>query len=311
MAEKHGIGGESAAPADGGDTGAGMRAAVAAFAMWAFLPIYWKQLQAVSSLEVICHRALWSFAVIVPFAVCTGRMAEIRRALSPQTLGLLFCSASILAANWLIFIWAVNHNQILETSLGNFINPILNMLCGVLFFRDRPSRLQWCAISLAVLGVCIRIAVQGHLPWVALSLPGTFCLYGLLRKIVKVEAVPGMLVETGLLMPVVLGTLLVMSAGGEAVFGAARPLESALMIGAGVVTSIPMALFAYGARHLKLTTLGVLHYILPLSSFMVGVFLYGEPFTAGHAVTFGFIWSALCIYTVDVWRQFRRQGVFP
>ncbi len=290
------------------ETSKGIWAATAAFSIWGILPLYWKQLAAVLPLEVICHRGVWSFLMVLPFAVLTGRMTETRGALQPRSLGLLFCSSSVLAANWLIFIWAVNNGQILETSLGNYINPLFNMLCGMLFFRDRPSRLQWCAILLAVFGVSVRIVSLGHLPWVALGLPCTFCVYGVLRKIVKVEAVPGMLVETGLFAPFALGGIAYFAAAGHSAFGPANSFESALLVGGGLVTSIPMSFFAYGARHLKLTTLGVLHYIVPSASFLIGVFIYDEPFTRGHALTFGCIWLALCLYTVDIWRKFHPSG---
>ncbi len=291
-------------PGGSGDTSTGLWAAVAAFGLWGIMPLYWKQLGAVAPLEIIFHRGVWSFVFVVPFAILTGRMGEVRRALSRQSVGLLFCSGSVLAANWLIFIWAINNGLILETSLGNYINPLFNMLCGVLLFRDRPSRLQWCAITLAAVGVGIRVISLGSLPWVALSLPLTFSMYGLLRKIIKVEAVPGMLVETGLLLPFTLGGMIFYMSAGLSSFSFTYPVEMALLMGAGVATSIPMSLFAYGARHLQLTTLGVLHYIVPSSSFLIGVFIYDEPLTKAYAMTFGCIWLALCMYTVDIWRKF-------
>ncbi len=274
-------------------------AAAAAFAIWGLMPLYWKLLGNVPALEIICHRGLWSFIFLLPFVFLTGRMTEVRAALNPRVLMLLTCSTAALAVNWFVFIWAVNAGQVLETSLGNFINPLCNMVFGALFFRDRLRPVQMLAVALAVIGVSVRVFSLGYVPWVALGLAGSFSIYGVLRKIVTVEAVPGLFVETALFLPVATGLMAWFAGQGELVFTSAGTGTMLLLIGAGVGTSVPMALFAYGARHITMTTLGLLHYVVPTCSFLLGIFVFRESFTLSHLLTFACIWAALAVYTVD------------
>ena len=288
------------------ETRSGVAAAAAAFGIWGLMPLYWRLLGDVPPLEVICHRGLWSFVCLLPFVLLTGRLPEVRAAFAPRSLLLLVCTTALLSVNWLIFVWAVNAGQVLETSLGNFINPLCNMLCGAVFFRDRLRPLQGVAVALAVIGVGIRVLSLGYVPWVALSLAGTFSLYGMLRKIVTVESVPGMFIENAIFLPFSLSLIAWFSSRGELVFGSGNSSATLLLLGAGIATSVPMGLFAYGARHLTLTTLGLLHYVVPTFSFILGIFVFNEEFTMSYFVTFVFIWAALAVYTVDGLKAYRR-----
>lgn len=286
------------------ETRYGAFAALAAFAVWGLLPIYWKQLEGVNSLEVIAHRGLWSFVCVLPVVAFTGRLGEVRAALKGRNLLYLATSSLLLAANWLIFIWAIGRGNILETSLGNFINPLFNMLCGMVFFRDRIDRLQAASLALVAAGVLYRVFSLGHFPWIAFGLCTTFSFYGMMRKIVAVESVPGLMVENLIFAPVALAMLAFLSHGEGLAFGKEAG-TTAFLVCAGFATSIPIGLFAYAARHLKLTTLGMFHYIVPSTSFILGVFVYREPFSQDHFVTFAVIWLALGLYT---WAKLRKHG---
>lgn len=291
-------------PGGNEETRNGAFAALAAFLMWGLLPVYWKQLGNVNALEIIAHRGLWSLVCVLPLVIATGRMPEVRSALRGRNLLLLILSSTLLAFNWLIFVWAIPRGHILETSLGNFINPLFNMLCGVIFFRDRLTRPQWAALILVAAAVLFRAVSLGHFPWIALGLCTTFSFYGMVRKVVAVESVPGLMVENIIFAPAALAILLYLSGHGGLAFGKEAGVTT-LLACAGFATSIPIGLFAYAARHLKLTTLGMFHYIVPSSSFILGVFVYREPFDARHLVTFAVIWLALGIYTVDKLRRHR------
>jgi len=275
----------------------GAAAALGAFCIWGLLPIYWKLLNTVDPLEVVCHRGVWSLVCVLPVVVLTKRLPEVLAALKGRNLILLSLAATMISYNWLVFVWAVGNGHILETSLGNFINPLVNMMCGVVFFRDRISRLQWFAVGLVTLSVAVRIVSLGYFPWIAFSLCMTFAFYGILRKIVAVEAIPGLLVENLIFAPCALSILVYLSNNGLSFGGNAK--TTAMLVGAGLATSIPMFLFAYAARHLKLTTLGIFHYIVPTASFILGVFVYDEPFNTMNLATFAIIWLALIVYTVE------------
>ena len=290
------------------ETGRGASAALTAFLIWGFLPIYWKLLESVNPFEVVSHRGIWSLASIIPLVLLTRRMPEVRAALRGKSLLLLCLSTALLAANWLIFIWAVGNGRILETSIGNFLNPLFNMMCGVVFFRDRITRLQWFSVLLVTIAIGLRIVTLGYFPWVALSLCCTFSFYGMIRKIVSVESIPGLMVENTLFAPFALGTLLWLGSQGTLSFGS-DATTTAMLLGAGAFTSIPIALFAYAARHLHLTTLGIFHYIVPSCSFLIGVFMYHEPLSAMSLATFALIWLALIVYTIEKLRIRRRPSL--
>jgi len=281
----------------------GTVAAAVTFLIWGFLPLYWKLLVSISPVEVVCHRGLWCFVLVLPVTIWAGRMSELRAALRGKLIW-LSASSCFLAMNWLVFTWAVAHDQVLETSLGNFINPLLNMLCGVLFFRDRPRPMQWFALLLVFVGVGVLVIMQGSIPWVALGLSGSFAVYAVLRKIIDIDALSGLLVENGIFSCFALAYLAWLFFTGENTVHFSDANMLLLLMGGGVVTVIPMGLYAYGARRIKLTTLGLLHYILPSASFLLSVFVFREAFTAAHFISFLCIWTALVLYSVDTWRAY-------
>ena len=229
----------------------------------------------------------------------------------------LYCLASGLAVatNWFLFIWAVNIGRVIETSLGYFMTPIVNILFGAIFFRERLTRLQIASVLLAAVGVMNLTFGYGHFPWVALSLCTSFGLYGLLRKKSGTAAIPGLLFETTVLVPLALFYLIFLSAGGDLMFGRIGLRLSILLITTGIVTAVPLLWFGYATRHLRLATIGFLQYLAPTGSFFLGVFVYREPFTRGHLITFGLIWFALALFTGEAfvrWRSTRaRDAAVP
>lgn len=286
----------------------GFTAALGAFLLWGLLPIYWKSVQSVAPLEILCHRIVWSLAFIAVILTFKGRWAETFAPLrSPRNLGILVLSSLCIGGNWLLYIWSVNNNHVLETSLGYYINPLVNILLGFVFFRERLTRMQCVAITLAVAGVLNSIISYGELPWISLVLAVTFAFYGLLRKIAAVESLPGLFLETLVLTPAALAYIIHLQAIGASGFLAGDLRVDLLLVGAGIATATPLIGFAFGARRLQLTTLGILQYTAPSIAFLLGVFLYGEPFTSSHLVTFGLIWAALAVYTADSVRTIRKQ----
>ena len=290
-------------PDEGSGTRLGVPAAAMSFLIWGFLPLYWKLLISISPFEVVCHRGLWCFVIVLPITIWAGRMPEVRAALRRNTIRLLL-STFFLSVNWLVFTWAVTHDRVLETSLGNFINPLLNMLCGVLFFRDRPRPMQWFALLLAFLGVGVLVIMQGSIPWVALGLSGSFAVYAVLRKIINIDALSELLVENGIFSFFAVMLLTWFFCTGATTVHFSDTKMVLLLMGGGCVTAIPMGLYVYGARRLKLTTLGLLHYLLPTATFLLSVFVFREPFTITHLTTFLCIWAALILYTFDAWRAY-------
>ena len=283
-------------------------AAFGAYALWGVLPVYWKALDGVGALEILSHRILWSLVVIAGILGGTRRWAQawevFRR---PRLAGLLVCSSLAIGVNWLLYIWAVNDGRILETSLGYFINPLVNVAFGMLFFRERLRPLQALAVVCALLGVGLEVLRYGSLPLVALGLALSFGLYGLLRKLAPVEAAPGLFVETLYLAPLSLGYLVFLGLTGEQAFGPADPGRSLLLAGAGLVTSVPLLLFGFGARRISLCTLGLAQYVSPTLTFALGVWAYGETFSPGRGQTLAFVLGALVLYTADALRQAGRE----
>lgn len=268
--------------------------------MWGMLPLYWKLLINVPPYLILSHRVFWSFVFLLPLVVLGGRTREVVRAAKNMKTVLGLCGSSVLlACNWLTYIWAVNNGHILETSLGYYINPLFTICIGVVLFRDRPSRARWIAIAIAAAGVFGEVLINGTVPWIGLALAVTFAIYALLRKIAPVESLPGLMLETLILSPFALGFILWSGTDPAVKAWGSSNLELALLMGTGVITSIPLILYAYGARHIPFTTLGILQYISPSCSFMIGLFLYGEPMTLGRAVSFTAIWIALALYTAD------------
>ncbi|QLA18001.1 EamA family transporter RarD [Desulfolutivibrio sulfoxidireducens] len=289
------------------NTVSGVLAALFAFLSWGLLPVYWKALARVSPLEILSHRLVWSLVAAGMALALLGRLGEAWRVLGRRRDVLLMASCGLLlGVNWYLYIDAVNTGHVVEASLGYFINPLVSMVLGALFFRERLNRLQAAAVVLAVIGVGISVAAHGRLPWIALALASTFGVYGLLRKLMRVESLPGLFFET-LVLGVPAGLYLGgLYADGTGAFGHLGGLTDALLVGAGVVTAAPLLAFAFAARRLRLTTVGILQYVAPSCMFLLGVFVYGEPFDPGRAATFGCIWAGVAIYTADAVMTLRR-----
>ncbi|MDR1396201.1 MAG: EamA family transporter RarD [Desulfarculales bacterium] len=291
----------------GGDSAVGLWSAVGAYALWGFLVIYWKELGTVPALEIMLHRLWWSFLLLVVYLLFVGKLRQSLKALRSLRVTLtLLGSGLLISCNWLLFIWAANDGQILATSLGYFLVPILNMVCGLVLFKDRLNRTQWLAVILAVMGVAVELAFAGRLPWVSLVLAVSFTAYGVLRKTVPVGAVTGLFIETMLLAPLALTLLLSMGLTDQLAFGGAGHKINTMLAMSGLVTTVPLLMFAHGTRNLRLTTLGLVQYLSPLSSMVLGIFLYGEELSLGMMFSFSFIWLGLCVYTWGSLRQHYR-----
>jgi chloramphenicol-sensitive protein RarD len=275
-------------------------AGFAAFTTWGLIPVYWKLLKTVPAIEIIAHRCVWTTLFLILLLTWQRRWPELREAARSRRT-LLYCLASGLALsiNWLFFIWAVNVGRVVETSLGYFMTPLVNVLFGAIFLRERLTRWQLVSVLLALVGVLNLTLGYGKLPWVAMILCVSFGIYGLLRKKSGTRPIPGLFLETTLLTPIALLYLLNLQRGGALIFGPAHWSLALLLVSTGVVTGVPLVWFGHAARHLRLTTIGFLQYLAPTGSFLLGVFLYHEPFTRAHLITFTFIWTALAIFTVE------------
>ena len=280
----------------------GILSAVVAYLMWGFLPIYWKLLRQAEALEILSHRIFWSLFFLAVFLLLTGRnsifRAELRVLVQDRrrVCGVLV-STVLITLNWLIYIWAVNDSRIVETSLGYYINPLVNVLLGVALLKERLSTKQYLAVALAATGVLNLTLNFGAFPWVALSLAVSFGLYGLCKKLLGLSPITGITLETLLISPVALIYLFSLEVEHAGTFGWANPLPTALFVGAGIVTAVPMVLFANAANQLPLSLLGFIQYLSPTIALLTGVFLYHEPFTHMHALSFGLIWLALALFS--------------
>jgi chloramphenicol-sensitive protein RarD len=265
-------------------------------------------LAGVPAVEVVAHRTAWGFVAVAAWVTLRGRWKDARAVASrPGTIARLAGSAVLIAVNWLLYVWAVVHDHVVEASLGYFINPLVNVLLGVLVLGERLSRAQRVAVALAAAGVAVLTVGHGRLPWIALALAVSFGLYGLARKTVGADAVVGLLWETGLLAPLAAAWLVSLEARGSGAFGPAHPATSVLLALGGAVTAVPLVLFAQGARSLPLSTVGLLQYLSPSIQFLLAVLVFREPFTAAHAATFACIWAALGILTWDLRRRLRHE----
>ena len=286
------------------DERSGLVAGLAAFGTWGLIPIYWKLLANVPASEILAHRFVWTTLFLVFLLSWQGRWPELRDATRSRR-AVMYCFASGIAisVNWLVFIWAVNVGRVIETSLGYFMTPLVNVLFGALFLRERLTRWQFISVMLALVGVLNLTFGYGKFPWLAVTLCVSFGLYGLLRKKSGVRPIPGLFLETTLLTPLAAAYLVYLQSGGTSTLGSASWSLVLILISTGVVTGLPLVWFGHAARHLRMTTVGFLQYISPSGSFFLGVFLYHEPFTRAHLITFAFIWAALAIFTAEaIWR---------
>jgi len=282
----------------------GLAAATAAFTIWGLFPVYLHLLSGVPALQVIAHRITWSCLFLVAWLLLRGQLGVLVVTLArPALLARLALTALLISVNWLVYVWGVTHNHIVDTSLGYYINPLVNVLLGVIVLREQLNRAQWTAIGLAALAVLYLGLLAGRPPWIAGALAVSFSLYGFVRKIISVDALPGLTTETLLLMPLAVGYLVWCQGTGSGALTTQGPGVAALLIASGLVTAIPLFLFAYGARALPYSTVGVLQYIAPSLQLLCGVVLFHESFGPARAAGFALIWMALLIYAVDgLWR---------
>jgi chloramphenicol-sensitive protein RarD len=286
----------------------GNLSAAAAYVLWGLLPLYWKALKGVPALEILAHRMVWSLAVVLGLLALRRHWAWLGPALRNRRILLTYVtSALLLALNWYLYIWAVNANHIVETSLGYFINPLVNVLLGVLFLKERLRLGQGLAIGIAAAGVLYLTVAFGSLPWIALTLAGTFGVYGLLRKTAALESLEGLTLETLVLVPAALIYLLALEFQGRGAFGHSGAGTSLLLAGAGIATATPLLLFAVGARRITMTTLGLLQYFAPTIQLLLGVLLYDEVVTPEKLVGFVLIWLALGVYSAEGVLRSRRD----
>jgi chloramphenicol-sensitive protein RarD len=292
------------APTTSAEATRGVFAAFVAYFTWGMVPLYWKLLASVDATELIAHRILWSLVLLLGVQALRGRLRALGEAWrNPKTRRQHLFSGLLLTANWLIYIWGINAGYVIECSLGYFLVPLLNAALGRLVLRERLRPGQKIALSLASAGVALLVFQVGHVPWIALGLASTFGLYGLLRKQATLGPMTGLTLETLLVVPLALGYLGWAAATGRGALGQVDAVTTSLVLSTGIVTAIPLLLFAYGARRLRFTTLGLLQYVAPTCQFLLGWLVYHEPFTADRAWAFALIWGGLACYTWDALRS--------
>ena len=281
--------------------------AALAFSAWGIAPLYFRQIAAISSLEVMLHRTVWSLVFVLIVLAVLKRWSWLGSALrNPRLLRTTCVSALLLSCNWLVYVWAVNNHHVVDSALGYFINPLVNVLLGFVVLKERPRRAQWVALSLAAAGVIWLTVQAGHLPWIALTLAASFGVYGLMRKVATLGALEGLALETLLLTPLALLALSWLAWTGQGSFDRIDPSMLGWLLLSGPFTAIPLLLFAAAARRIRLATLGVLQYIGPSLQFGLGVSVFHEAVQLSRLVGFVFIWIALLVYSLEGWRFSRR-----
>jgi len=285
----------------------GVLSAALAYIMWGFFPIYFKILKPVSPVEILCHRMTWSLVFLSSVLMVTRQWDWLRPAIrNRRTLIIYLCAGSLLAMNWFTYIWAVNSGFIVESSLGYFINPLISILLGVLILRERLRPAQWVPVGLAAAGIIYLTFLYHRPPWIALVLALTFGTYGLIKKVSPLPSIKGLTLETGLLFIPAIGYLIYLEVVGKASFGHSGFTTSLLLALAGVITAIPLLLFASGVRKIPLYLAGLLQYITPTIQLLIGILIYEESFSSHQFIGFSLIWLALGVYTLDAFIHSRR-----
>ena len=285
---------------------AGVASALGCFGFWGLFPIYFKLLGHVPAPEVLAHRVLWSAVLLLGLILAQGQWLALQAEFcNRRRLRFYLLTALLISGNWLLYIWAVQQGRILEASLGYYINPLVNVLLGVLFLDERLNWRQWIAVALAAAGVLVLVIGYGVFPWISLALALSFGSYGLLRKKTGHAATLGLCVETALLTPLALLLLAILAARGNGALGAVNGQTDLLLLAAGPITVAPLLLFLQATRLLRLSTVGLIQYLTPTLQFLLAVALYREPFTAIHLAAFGCIWLALALYSADAWLGYR------
>ncbi|HEX4078285.1 MAG TPA: EamA family transporter RarD [Rhizomicrobium sp.] len=282
------------------DDPSGLACAVLAYGLWGIMPLYWRLLDGVPPFELTLHRIVWCALLVMAVALLRGRRAELVSILgAPRLIGTLALTGLLISINWTVYIYCVASRQLVEASLGYYINPLISIALGVLFFGERMSRLRLAAIVLATLAVAVKAVSLGHFPWIAPVLALSFGFYGCFRKLAPVDALDGLLIEMGIVLPVAVALLAYWDMTGTAAFPSADWSRDALLIGAGPITAVPLALFAAAARRIRLSTLGFLQYLSPSITLLLAIVGFGEPFKRFDALAFGCVWAALVLVALE------------
>jgi chloramphenicol-sensitive protein RarD len=279
---------------------------LSAYLIWGLFPLYWQLLQPASSLEILAHRIAWSVFVMVALLFASRRVPEFRAILaSPRTTRLLVAAAVLVSVNWGTYIWGVNNGHVVETALGYFINPLVNVSMGVVIMGERLRKVQWIALAFAFVAVLVLAWDYGRPPYVALTLAFSFALYGLLKKKADVDAIESLTFETLLISPVAFGYLIYLGVSGQSAFGSHGVTHALLLASTGIATAGPLLMFGAAAIRVKLSTLGLLQYIAPTSQFVIGLIVFHETMTHVRWIGFVMVWIALAIFTADALRHYR------
>ncbi len=282
---------------------------LAAYGMWGFFPAYYKLTDTVAPDLVVAHRIVWSVLFVGGFLYFRGRWQEVRDVFAnPDILKKLTASAAFISVNWLVFVWAISQEKVLDVSLGYFINPLVSILLGLIVLRERMSTGQYIAVGIAASAVVLQAVLAGGLPWISLILAFSFAGYGYVRKITPVKATPGMFVETILLFPLSLGYLFLNMTWGVDALLLNDPMLLLALAGTGIITAFPLICFSAAARRLPLFMLGLMQYIAPSLHFIMAVYVWGEPLDPAKLTGFALIWLALVVFTVDSWRNARKAN---
>jgi chloramphenicol-sensitive protein RarD len=288
---------------------AGITAGLAAYGLWGVFPLYFPLLEPAGGVEIVAHRVLWSLLFVALLLTVLRRWGQVRAVVRDRRSVLVLAAAAVLiAGNWLVFVYGVNSGHVVETSLGYFINPLVSVLLGVVFFAERLRPLQWTAVGIAVVAVVVLTLDYGHPPWIALALALTFGTYGLMKKLVRVEAAPGLLVETAIVAVPAAVVVGVLQGRGDGSFVAAGAGHALLLVSSGIATAVPLLLFAAATRRVPLSTVGLLQYVTPLMQLSIGVFVDREPMPPARLAGFAIVWVALAVFTVDSLRTARAAG---
>jgi chloramphenicol-sensitive protein RarD len=295
-------------PRSADTTTAGLGYALLAYGSWGLFPLFWKLLEHISSLELVAHRVVWSCAAYLVLVLARGRMSELRRALvSAKVLRTIVPSALLIATNWLVFIYAVSTDRVLHASLGYFLNPLVSIVLGMVFLRERLRPAQWVAVALACMGVAFMASLAEGIPWIGLVLAVTFGAYGLLRKVAPVDGLMGATMESVLMVPIGGVWLAMLAMDGTGAMGRSGLGIDLLLVSAGFITAAPLVWFANAARLLTLRTLGFMQYIAPTGQFTLAVLVFGETLTDVHLRGFACIWAAVAVFSVEGWWASRRR----
>ena len=288
---------------------AGTAAGLSAYLLWGCFPLYFPLLEPAGGVEIVAHRVVWSLFFVALLLTALRRWSLVRAAVTDRrTLLVLAGASALIAANWLVFVYGVNSGHVVETSLGYFINPLVSVLLGVVVFSERLRPLQWTAVGLATVAVVVLTIDYGRPPWIALTLAATFGSYGLLKKLVRVEAAPGLFVETAVAFVPALVVLGVLHGTGRGTAGSEGTGHLLLLMASGIATAVPLLLFAAAARRIPLSTVGLLQYVTPLMQLALGVFVFHEPMPPARLAGFAIVWAALAVFTVDSLRAARAAG---